>query len=119
MKNRVFFPQSLLDLLMDSSRIDIHVDELKLTESGARYRVVEAVRILREVTDGIDPHDLCGKVKSRRFLTELGAELLGDSMIVGEKAYDVLSGFVALPVGEPSAGESEEAVLTALAADTV
>lgn len=103
MRNRVFFPQGLLDVLLDAQRIDVKGDEIVLTESGHRYRVVEAARVLREVTDGHDPHDLCGKVKSRLFLQELGAELLGDSMIVADKAYEILQGLVGLPLGKPGA----------------
>lgn len=116
MKNRVFFPQPLLSILMDAGSIDIDEEELLLTEAGSRYRVVEAVRVLREVTDGNDPHDLCGKVKSRAYLGELGAELLGDSMIVEDKAYDVLTGFVGLPIGDaPTAAGGDEAILQKLA----
>jgi len=127
MKNRVFFPQALLDVLMDAKRIDIQGDELSLSDSGSRYRVVEAVRVLREVTDGNDPNDLCGRVKSRLYLQEIGAELLGDSMIVADKAYEILPGFVGLPLGRrpgegggkpgaDGAGRQEEQILTALAA---
>lgn len=102
---------------MDASRIDITGDELVLSEADRRYRVVEAVRVVREITDGTDPHDLVGKVKSRGYLNELGAELLGDSMIVQDKAYEVLSGFVGLPAGPASpgsAGSDDEAVLAKL-----
>ena len=115
MKNRVFFPQTLLNVLMDAGGIDIDGEVLLLTEAKSQYRVVEAVRVLREVTDGNDPHDLCGKVKSRAFLSELGAELLGDSMIVGEKAYEILAGFVGVPLGEGGDG-ADEAALAKLAA---
>jgi hypothetical protein len=112
MKNRVFFPQPLLDVLMDGGKIDVSSEEIVLTETGHRYRVVEAVRVLAEVTDGHDPHDLCGRVKSRIFLQELGAELLGDSMIVAEKAFESLTGFIGLPLGpapgKPSAGAEDE-----------
>ena len=125
MKNRVFFPQALLDILMDGKRIDIQGDELLLSESGSRYRVVEAVRVLREVTDGSDPNDLCGRVKSRLYLQEIGAELLGASMIVADKAYEIMPGFVGLPLGRSAPAEAaaaagaapdEEALLVALAA---
>ena len=114
MKNRVFFPQPLLNVLMDTSGIDIDGDDLVLTETKRRYRVIEGVRVLQEVTDGNDPHDLCGKVKSRAFLSELGAELLGDSMIVEEKAYEILAGFVGVPLGEAGDG-ADEAALAKLA----
>ena len=34
-----------------------------------------------------------GGVKSRAFLSELGAEILEGSMIIGDNAYDVVQGF--------------------------
>ncbi|MBI4705886.1 MAG: hypothetical protein HY744_32745, partial [Deltaproteobacteria bacterium] len=94
MRNRVFFPQGALDMLVDAERIELRGAELALRGTGRRYKIVEAVRILREVTDGQDPHGLCGMVKSRAYLSELGGELLGDSMIVGDKAYEIRMGFV-------------------------
>ena len=85
--------------------------------------------MLRELTDGNDPNDLCGRVKSRLYLQEIGAELLGDSMIVADKAYEILTGFIGLPLGraphEPDegaglqpakAGPAEEEILARLAA---
>lgn len=101
MRNRVFFPQPMLDVLSDLGELEIDGQDLLLTRPGYRYRIVEAVRVLREVTHGTDPDNLCGKVKSRGFLQELGAEMLGSSMLVEECAYDVLPGFVGLPIGEP------------------
>lgn len=119
MKNRVFFPQTLLNVLMDAGGIDIDGEELLLTEAASRYRVVEAVRVLREVTDGNDPHDLCGKVRSRVYLNELGAELMGDSLIVEEKAYDVLAGFVGVPIGDPPGQDGGDEIVLKKLAETV
>ncbi len=119
MNNAVFFPQSLLDVLFDVGKLDLDGEELVVPAGGYRYRVSEAVRILQEVTTGEDPHDLCGKVVSRGHLeTQLGAELLGNSMLVEENAYDVVPGMVGEPSGEvdPSveAGQREEDVLSTL-----
>jgi len=105
MKNQVFFPQSLLDLLVDADEIELDGQELVLRDAGYRYKIVEAVRIVGEVPEGSDPRGLTGKVKSRRHLTELGAELLGDSMLIEETAYDVQPGFVGLPIGPFDAPE--------------
>ena len=44
-------------------------------------------------------NELIGKVKSRAFLTELGAEILEGSVIIGDNAYDAETGFVDAPVG--------------------
>jgi len=99
MRNRVFFPQQALDMLMGGDRVDLVGNELVVKAEGRKYRVVEAVRVLKEVTGGLDEHELVGKVKSVSFLTELGAELLGTSLILGDLAYEVVPGFAGSPMG--------------------
>ncbi len=119
MNNRVFFPQALLDILLDVGKVDIAGDELVITDSPYRYRAEEAVRVLQEVTTGEDPHGLCGRVTLRGHLTdELGAEILGNSMLVEDNAYDVIPGFLGDPIGDLDpgleAGQTEEGTLLAL-----
>ena len=99
MRNRVFFPQTLLDEWVGDNRVDLKGEDLLLKSEGRRYRIIEAVRIMREVTGADDPHELLGRVKTRAFLTELGAEVLESSMILGDNAYDVVQGFVGAPIG--------------------
>jgi hypothetical protein len=98
-KNRVFFPQGALDEWLADDRVDLKNDELTIKAEGRRYRIIEAIRVLREVTGSPDNNELLGRVKSRAFLGELGAELLEGSMILGDNAYDVVPGFVGAPVG--------------------
>jgi hypothetical protein len=50
---------------------------------------------------------LVGKVKTMLFLTELGAELLGDSMVLGENAYRISAGWLGSPVGTLEAHRAE------------
>jgi hypothetical protein len=97
---KVFFAQALLDRLMDAGRIDVHGDELTLVREGVRLRVHEAVQIVREATTGRDPLALTGKVKPRTALVEAGAELLGDSMLIEDSAYDVVCGLAGEAMGE-------------------
>ncbi|HVY48178.1 MAG TPA: hypothetical protein VHB21_19955 [Minicystis sp.] len=99
MKNRVFFPQAALDEWLADDRVDLKQDELCIKAESRRYKIIEAIRILREVTGGTDTNELVGRVKSRAFLSELGAEILEGSMILGDNAYDVVPGFVGAPVG--------------------
>src|SRR3954447_25552459 len=61
--------------------------------------MIEAVRILREVSGTDDSHEVIGRVKTRAFLVELGAELLESSMVLGDNAYDVVPGFLGAPIG--------------------
>jgi hypothetical protein len=99
MKTRVFFPQAALDEWIAEERVDLKSDELTIKSEGRRYRIIEAARVMREVTGTPDANELIGKVKSVAFLSELGAELLESSMILGENAYDIIPGFVGAPIG--------------------
>ena len=93
MKNRVFFPQRALDSWLGADRVDLVGSELVIKGEGRKYRVVEAVRVLAEVTGGLDVHEPVS------FMTELGAEILDTSMVLGDLAYDVVPGFAGTPVG--------------------
>jgi hypothetical protein len=99
MRTRVFFPQTALDEWVLENRVDLKGEELTLKVEGRRYRILEAVRVVREVTGADDPHELLGRVKTRGYLVELGAELLEGSMIFGDNAYDVVQGFIGAPIG--------------------
>jgi len=94
MQNRVFFPQSAVDQWGIDGRIDLLAGELILLAEGRRYKVEEAVRIVTEVTGANDDRKIIGKVKPKRALDEIGAELLETSMILGDNAYDVVPGWV-------------------------
>jgi hypothetical protein len=98
-RNRVFFPQEALDYLLSENKIDLTTNLLTMRGEGRTYKIVEAVHVLAEVSGGQDPYELIGKVKTRGYVAELGAELLGNSMIIGDNAYDVIPGWVGAPVG--------------------
>lgn len=98
-KNRVFFPQEALDTWVVENRVELGRDELTLKSEGRRFKITEAVRVLREVTDTPDAYDLVGRVKSRVFLSALEAEIVESSMLIGDNAYDVVQGFLGLPIG--------------------
>jgi hypothetical protein len=97
--NRVFFPQDSLDHWIGESRVDLVGNELVIKAENRRYRVVEAVRILSEVTGTQELHELVGKVKSVTFLSELGAEILGTSMVLADNAYEIMPGFMGTAIG--------------------
>jgi hypothetical protein len=105
MENKFFFPQDALDRWIVDEVIDLIDGELTVLGEGRRYRLAEAVRILREVPGSEDPHELVGLVKERARLEQLGAEIVQTSMLLGEAAYDVQPGWVGVPVqteAEPS-----------------
>jgi hypothetical protein len=98
-KNRVFFPVAVLDLWIGEGKVELTAEELTIKGEDRRYRILEAARVVAEVTGSPDPHELVGKVKTRQFLIELGAELLETSMVLGDNAYEVVPGFLGSPVG--------------------
>jgi len=95
----VFFPQIALDEWLADARVELRNDELLIKSENRKYRILEGIRVLREVSGVADSHELIGKVKSKAFLVELGAEILEGSMILGDNAYDVVPGFVGAPIG--------------------
>jgi hypothetical protein len=101
MHNRVFFSQAVLGQWVSSGKAELGEGELSIKSSDRRFRLVEALRVLSEVSGTGDPYGILGKVKTVTFLTELGAELLGTSMLIGDSAYDVVPGFLGLPLGSP------------------
>jgi hypothetical protein len=94
MQNRVFFPQSAVDQWGIDGKIDLVAGELILLADGRRYKVEEAIRVVTEVTGANDDRKIIGKVKPKRALDEIGAELLENSMILGDNAYDVVQGWM-------------------------
>ena len=98
MQNRVFFPQLLLDQWGIEGKIDLTGTELVVLAEGRKYKIEEAVYVVKEVTGANDPHGFLGKVKKKTLLDELGAEILENSMIIGDNAYDVVTGWAGTPV---------------------
>jgi hypothetical protein len=98
-QNRIFFPQAALDQWVEEGTVELLGDVLTIAAEGRSYRIIEASRFLCEVAGAGDENQLVGKVMTRGFLHELGAEVLEDSVILGENAYDVVCGFLAVPIG--------------------
>lgn len=94
MQNRVFFPQAAVDQWGVDGKVDLTANELILVSDGRRYKVAEAVRVVAEVTGANDDRQIVGKVKPKAALEELGAEILENSMILGDNAYDVVPGWM-------------------------
>jgi len=99
MRNGVFFPQAALDEWIVDGSAELQDGLLILLSEGKRYRVGEALRVLREVAGGEDAHQLVGRVKTRAYLEQLGAEIVHGSMLLGELAYDIEPGWLGVPDG--------------------
>jgi hypothetical protein len=116
MENRFFFPQDALDQWIVDGMVDVQNGELLVVGEGRRYKLAEAVRVVREVSGSADSHDLVGHVKARQQLERLGAEIIESSMLLGDAAYDVDPGWVAAPIlsGPKPEARSDVEILGAL-----
>jgi hypothetical protein len=104
----IFFSQARLEALVESGVLELDGDALLLAGGRARYRVEEAVRILAEEVCAGEVPDLVGTVQLRqRLVDDLGGELLGSSLLLGEAAFEVVTGVLASPDGEMTSGPSE------------
>lgn len=76
-------------------------DIMTLAGDGRAFRLRPAIRFLKVAgQDGEvpDPHQLIGRVKLVDDLAELGGEQFLESVIVGDVAYDVQTGFLGEPL---------------------
>ena len=96
MENRIFFPQTALDEWIVEGTAELQDGELTLLGAGRRYRLAEAIHVVRDVSGGGDP-ELVGRVKARVYLEQLGAEIVESSMLLGDAAYDVEPGWIGAP----------------------
>lgn len=107
---RVFLPQRALHAWLVAGSVELSAGRMTIKPEERSYRVVEAVRVIGEVTGASDPYDLVGKVKPVVHVRELGAQLLGDSMVLEDNAYDVVFGWVAMPDASGDTASNLEAL---------
>ena len=113
MPHRYFFPQMTLDTWLVDERIDLRGTELTLLRESRKYNLSEAVHVVAEVSGAEDAFDLLGRVKEREALIDRGAEVLENSMLLGDNAYDIVPGWFGDPVGDfREFAESRERQLT-------
>lgn len=83
-----------MDEWLQEGLADLTMDGLKVASAGVVLPVDAAYRFTG-VLDGADDAGLLEKVKSEQQLRALGAEPYGDSVLLGEVAYQVEPGFIA------------------------
>ena len=96
--NRLFFSQDVLDRWIEEGKVAVEGRLLSLNEEKLVCQIIPAVLFLRESTGEDDPYDMVGRVKEERQLAELGADAYMGSAIIGDNAYDLQHGFVAVPL---------------------
>ena len=100
--NRMFVSQGTLDTWLSSGQVDVDGEIMTLSHVGERFELVTALHFVTEVAEGGDDNQLIGKVKTLEQVLELGGEHYADSVILGESAYQVVEGFLGMPVSTDS-----------------
>jgi len=114
MSLRVFLSQTTIDNWVASDRVDLQGEFITLQPAGLRLRLASAA-FFRAVAGGsADARALVGKVKDQQAIGAMGGEAYMSSVVIGDSAYDVDPGFVAMPA-DGYAG-TFDSVITALAA---
>ncbi len=98
---RIFVAQTLVDRWLSESQVQLDGELLRLSAAGAGASLFISPAVYFEQVDGgdQDPYQVVGCVKSSQELAQMGAEHYDTSVVLGEQAYTVQPGFVAVPVG--------------------
>jgi len=99
MGDKLFFSQDIINSWTDDERVKFENDTLSIDSSkggGQEYKLTPASRFVKVSGDEPDVHNLIGSVHSQQELEEMGADVYLNSAILGETAYDVEPGYVAI-----------------------
>lgn len=98
---RIFVAQSLVDQWLGGGHIQLDGDLLRVSAGGTTMALFISPAVFFEQVDGddADPYQVVGCVKSSQELAQMGAEHYDTSVLLGELAYTVVPGFLAVPVG--------------------
>ncbi len=98
---RIFVAQTLVDRWLSESRIQLGGEWLRLSTGGGPAALFIDPAVFFEQVDGGEqaPYPGVGCVKSSQELLQMGAEHYDRAVVLGEQAYTVAPGFIAVPVG--------------------
>lgn len=96
---RIFVAQTLVDTWLSTGRVSLERDLLRLAGPPAVDLFINPAVWFERIDGGErDPHDVVGRVKTSQELAQLGADHYESSVVLGDYAYTVRPGFVAVPV---------------------
>lgn len=95
---RLFISQARLDNWSVEDRVKVEGDIMTLSGDGRSFKLKPAVRFLKVSGDSADPNGFLGRVLTVEAIVAKGAENYMDSVLLGETAYDVQSGFIGEPM---------------------
>src|SRR5688572_16454501 len=108
--DKLFIPQTVLDKWVENGKVEFNDGKLTLLRERKTYTLTPAVRFMKLI-DGQDTHGLLGRLRSAEKLAEIGAEHMSDSVILGDTAYEVQEGFIAIVLAEDEVTAHEQAIV--------
>ncbi|MBK6580543.1 MAG: hypothetical protein IPG17_31170 [Sandaracinaceae bacterium] len=105
-EHRMFVSQATLDQWLGDDAVDVDGDVMAIRRLGHRFQLNTAFHFLSEVAEGGDSSELVGKVKTLDQVVALGGEHCAGSVILGDNAYEVVEGFLGLPIPNDDAGSA-------------
>jgi len=86
----------MLDSMIEAGKVKVDKGILTmLTGDNPTFKLLPAYRIVRTIDNKPDPSGLVGHIRAEAELKVLGAELLMDSLIFNDVAYQADTGFIA------------------------
>jgi hypothetical protein len=97
---RIFVAQSIADTWLAAGRVQLERDLLRLADASGSTDLFINPAVFFERIDGseADVHGVVGKVKTAQELAQMGADHYESSVVMGDYAYTVVPGFLAIPV---------------------
>jgi len=99
---RIFVAQTLADSWLSAGRVQLERDLLRVSDVGGGPTTDLFINpaVFFERIDGTesDVHDVVGRVKTAQELAQMGADHYESSVVMGDYAYTVVPGYLAIPV---------------------
>ncbi len=96
--SRLFISVERLEAWSSEGRATLEGDRMTLTELGRAFDMKPAVHFVKVAGSDDDPNDVLGRVKSKQALEEMGGELMANTVILRDTAYEVVEGFIGEPL---------------------
>jgi hypothetical protein len=94
-KKTIYIPHDKLELWVSEGKISFS-DNVITILSGNRvsYKLSPAYKFKKLTSGNDDSEELLGKVKTKEDLKDLNPDIFHDSIIVGDRAYEVEMGYI-------------------------
>lgn len=97
---RIFVAQTLADSWLNAGRVTLERDLLRLPGPGGDVDLFINPAVFFERIDGTetDVNEVVGRVKTAQELAQMGADHYESSVVMGDYAYTVVPGYLAIAV---------------------